>query len=269
MDLTIGFIGTGNMGSALIKRISTSGLLEVSNIYIYDIDTQRATELCKETGVHLGESNIDVIDKADIIVLAVKPDIIKTILCSCKDNISSNKILVSIAAGIPIEYYKSIIGEEKKVIRVMPNTPALVGEGMILLTQCDNVNENEIRIVRNIFECVGKTEILKECLMNEVIALTASSPAYVFMLIEAMADGAVLSGMPRQLSYKLAAQAVLGSAKMLLETEKHPGELKDQVCSPGGTTIAAVASLEKTGFRSSIIEAMNECTKKARELEKI
>ena len=161
-----------------------------------------------------------------------------------------------------------MLGNESKVIRTMPNTPALVGEGITLISHDENIDKEDLETVKSLFNCVGKTEILDERLMCEVTALTSSSPAYVYMFIEAMADAAVLSGLPRNLSYKLAAQAMLGSAKMVLETGKHPGELKDQVCSPAGTTIEAVKVLEKNRFRYTVIEAMNECTKRAKEINK-
>jgi pyrroline-5-carboxylate reductase len=268
MDFKLGFIGVGNMGTPMIKRISASGIIPAGSIYINDIDRANVESISKETGVNTVESNEEVIDKSDIIILAVKPNVLNKVLEPCKNKFSIKKVLVSIAVGIPIKFYKEIIGEDKKVIRVMPNTPALVGEGMTLVSYDNTINEDEVKIVIRLFECLGKVELLDEKLMSEVTALTSSSPAYVFMFIEAMADAAVLSGLPRNLAYKLAAQAVLGSAKMVLETGKHPGELKDQVCSPAGTTIEAVSALEKNGFRYSIIEAMNECTKRAREIGK-
>jgi pyrroline-5-carboxylate reductase len=267
VSIILGFIGTGNMGSALIKGTLSSKKFDAGNIYIYDVDKNKTEILHKETGVNISKSISEIVGKSNIIILAVKPNNIETTLLDCKDRFIAGKILVSVAAGIPIKRYKNILGDDKKIIRVMPNTPALVREGMTLLSPCNNVTEEELKTVIDIFNCVGKTELLSENLMSEVIALTSSSPAYVFMLIEAMADGAVLSGIPRQLSYKLAAQAVLGAAKMVLETGQHPGILKDQVCSPAGTTIEAVAKLENSAFRSSIIEAMNKCTKRARELE--
>ena len=150
----------------------------------------------------------------------------------------------------------------------MPNMPALVCEGMTLVSADGITDQEDINKVKTLFNCIGKVEMLDEKLMSEVTALTGSSPAYVFMFIEAMADAAVLSGIPRILAYKLASQAVLGSAKMVLETGKHPGQLKDEICSPAGTTIEAVGVLEKNGFRSAVIEAMNECTKRAREIGK-
>lgn len=268
MDLKIGFIGAGNMGGALIRGIANSGILSPDYIYVSDPDTEKVNALQYETGIQIAKDNKEVIEKSDIIFLCVKPNLIKEVLTPCSKLIDKNKLLVSIAVGVPIGFYKEIIGQDKKVIRTMPNTPALVGEGMTLISYDDNVNEEDIKTVRKLFDCVGKTEILEEKLMSEVTALTSSSPAYVFMFIEAMADAAVLSGIGRNLAYKLAAQAVLGSAKMVLETGKHPAELKDQVCSPAGTTIEAVAALEKNGFRHAVIEAMNKCTEKARSIGK-
>lgn len=268
MELKVGFIGTGNMGTAMIKNLAKSGTVAAERMYIFDIDKAKLSELAVETGVNTAESGEEVVEKSDIIILAVKPGIIKTVLEGLKDKFDENKILVSVAVGVPIKFYKKIIGENKKVIRTMPNVPAFIGEGMTLISCDNNISKDELNSVKSLFECLGKAEELDEKLMSEVTALTGSSPAYVFMFIEAMADAAVQSGLPRALSYKLAAQAVLGSAKMVLETGKHPGELKDQVCSPAGTTIEAVAALEKNGFRHAVIEAMGECTRRAREIGK-
>jgi pyrroline-5-carboxylate reductase len=264
--MKIGFIGAGNMGTALIKTIAGSGMIKPENIFIYDIDTVKASQLAEQLGVTLAGGNSEVAANSDIIILAVKPAYIKSALEGCKAEFTSSKVLVSIAVGVPIKLYKSILGEDAKVIRTMPNTPAMVGEGMTLVACDKNVTAEEKKLVMKLLECVGKVDELDEKLMSEVTALTGSSPAYVFMFIEAMADAAVLSGIPRALSYKLAAQAVLGSAKMVLETGLHPGELKDMVCSPAGTTIEAVRVLENAGFRSAVIEAMGECTNRAREI---
>jgi pyrroline-5-carboxylate reductase len=268
MNHKIGFIGTGNMGSAMVKSLVKSGVIPPERIYINDVDIEKLKGLQHDTNVNILESNEKVIEFSDIIILAVKPNMIKAVLEPCRNKFNSDKILVSFAVGVPIKFYKGIIGQDKKIIRTMPNTPMMVGEGMTLISHDDCVSEHEIKVVKSLFESAGKAEILEEKLMSEVTALTGSSPAYVYMFIEAMADAAVLSGIPRNLAYRLAAQAVLGSAKMVLETGKHPGELKDQVCSPAGTTIEAVCSLEKNGFRHAVIEAMNECTKKAREIGK-
>lgn len=263
---TIGFLGTGNMGSAMIKGIVNSKLVTPGQICAFDTNLTKLEALKNETGILICSSNEEVIQRTDIIIVAVKPDMITSVLHSSKHHFNDKKLLVSFAVGVPIRKYKEILGEETKVIRTMPNTPMMVNEGMTLLSHSHNVIEEEVALVRQLFDCCGKTEVLPEKYMSEITALTGSSPAYVYMFIEAMSDAAVLSGIPRDISYKLAAQAVLGSAKMVLESGKHPGELKDMVCSPAGTTIEAVTSLEKSGFRSSVIEAMNACTKRAREI---
>jgi pyrroline-5-carboxylate reductase len=265
----IGFIGTGAMGSAMIKGIIKAKLLEPSDIYVFDTDKQKLQMFCEETGVIAEADSLQLTKNSDYIVLAVKPNVVKTVLSDIAGVFSEDKVLISIAAGIPLKTYKALLGDNKKVIRALPNTPAIIGEGMTLISFDEAVNNDDINDAISILEALGKVECMEERLMSEVVALTSSSPAYIFMLIEAMADAAVLSGIPRQTAYRLASQAVAGSAKMVAETGKHPGELKDQVCSPAGTTIEAVAALEKNGFRNSIIQAMNECTKKAQELGKI
>lgn len=268
MDRKIGFIGAGNMGCAMIRSIAKSDIVKSDKIYVYDLDVEKISKLKDEIGINQSKSEKDVVENCDIIIIAVKPNIVETVLEKCKNLFDSKKILVSVAVGVPIKFYKKIIGEDKKVIRTMPNTPALVGEGMTLVSPDSIISKDDVDYVMSIFDCFGKAELLDEKLMSEVTALTSSSPAYVFMFIEAMADASVLSGLPRNLSYKLAAQAILGSAKMVLETGKHPGELKDMVCSPAGTTIEAVSTLEKNKFRYAVIEAMDVCTKKAKEIGK-
>lgn len=265
----IGFIGTGVMGTAMIKGIVGADIVKPSNINVFDVDEKKLKALEAEIGVVPFTDSKVLAEKSDIIILAVKPNIVKPVLEKIKDSITVDKLFMSIAAGIPLKTYKEKLGEDKKVIRVMPNTPALIGEGMTLISYDSCVREQDAADAMTLFGSLGKVEVLEERLMSEVVALTSSSPAYIFMLIEAMADAAVLSGIPRQTAYRLASQAVAGSARMVAETGKHPGELKDQVCSPAGTTIEAVAALEKTGFRNSIITAMNECTEKARALGKI
>lgn len=268
MDKKIAFIGAGNMGYAMISSIAKSNIIPADNIMVFDIDKDKLLGLRKEVKIHVVQDVNDAVKNADIVILAVKPNMVEKVLTEIKTSIDGEKILVSVAVGIPIKFYKGVVGQDKKIIRTMPNTPALVGEGMTLMCY-ENVSDDEAKTIKRIFECFGKVEFLDEKLMSEVTAVTSSSPAYIFMFIEAMADAAVLSGIPRNLSYKLAAQAVLGSAKMVLETGKHPGELKDQVCSPAGTTIEAVSSLEKNRFRYAVIEAMNECTRKALDIGKM
>ena len=266
MVTNVGFIGTGNMGSALVKGIAKSGIIPAGNIYINDIDRNRLSDLSKETGVNVVFNPVDLVEKADVIIIAVKPSVVKNVLEECKKTINNKKVIVSIAVGITTGYCKNIIGRDMKVIRAMPNTPALIGEGVTVLCGSSGVSEEDFDTVEKVFECAGKVERIDEKHMDEVIAVTGSSPAYVFMFVEAMADAAVLSGIPRDIAYRLSANAVSGSAKMIAESGKHPAELKDMVCSPGGTTIEAVRVLEKSSFRSSIIEAMKACSKKAKEI---
>jgi len=265
--IKLGFIGAGNMASAILKGVLKTNLVKADNIYISDPDKQRLSHLKNETGINEMQSNIDVLKMSDIIVLAVKPNIYSIVLkeLSSQNNIE-NKILVSIAPGISIEYIKSFFNTDIKVIRTMPNTPAQIGEGMTVLCYLPPVTEEEYNVVRSIFGSIGKVELIDEKYMNAAVAVNGSSPAYVYMMIEAMADAAVMRGIPRSTAYRLAAQSVAGAAKMVLETGKHPGELKDMVCSPGGTTIQAVYQLEKSGFRASLIEAMERCTEKANQM---
>ncbi len=265
----IGFIGTGMMGTAMIKGIIGAQIVNPSNIHVFDLDKAKLEVLCGDLGVNAEGNSREIVEKCDFVFLAVKPNVVKTVLEDIKGVFSSEKLFISIAAGIPLKTYKDALGQDKKIIRAMPNTPAVIGEGMTLISFDSCVQDSEVKEAMNLLSSLGKVECMEEKLMNEVVALTGSSPAYIFMLIEAMADAAVLSGIPRQTAYRLASQAVSGSAKMVAQTGKHPGELKDQVCSPAGTTIEAVAALEKLGFRNSVMEAMNECTKKARELGKI
>jgi pyrroline-5-carboxylate reductase len=266
MRYKVGFIGTGNMGGALIKSIVKGDKDSQYAVSAFDINFHLLKGLTGELGISAAASSASLVSDCDIIVLAVKPQYCENVLREIKPVLTPDKILVSIIVGLPISYYKNILGDHVKIIRTMPNTPAMVGEGMTLIC-CDNIiNDFEKRTVIELLSFSGIVEELEERLMSEVTALTSSSPAYVFVFIEAMADAAVQSGIPRKLAYRLAAQAVLGSAKMVLETGRHPAELKDMVCSPAGTTIEAVAALEREGFRNAVITAMGECTKKAREI---
>jgi len=266
MQTRIGFIGTGNMGASILRGILRSGTVGHENIYIFDTDKNKMEALAKETGVTACSGNAELARICDYIILAVKPAAVPQALAEAKDSFTDEKVLVSIAAGISIDSLRRHAGGDIKIVRTMPNLPLMVGEGMTVISFGDRISEEEKRTVKELFRSSGEAEELDEKLMNEVIALTSSSPAYVFMMIEAMADGAVQQGIPRQAAYKLAAQAVLGSAKMVLETGLHPAELKDRVCSPAGTTIEAVNELEKCGFRHAIMSAMKACTDRAAEI---
>ena len=264
--MKIGFIGSGNMGSAMMGGIVSSGMVEAENIMASDIFQASLDRLSDELGIATSTNNRDVVEFADIVFLAVKPQFLPDAIKGIKDMDYSDKLVVSIVAGQSLERLSELFGKEPKLIRVMPNTPALVGEGMSALSPNSLVSDEEAADVLKLFESFGKAEIVPEKLQDAVVGISGSSPAYVYMFIEALADGAVAEGMPRAQAYKFAAQAVLGSAKMVLETGEHPGVLKDAVCSPGGTTIEAVATLEALGFRNAVIEAERVCIDKSREL---
>ncbi|KOA94693.1 pyrroline-5-carboxylate reductase [Clostridium botulinum] len=268
MNRKIGFIGCGNMGSAMIKAIVKSNLIESKNIMASDYFIEKLDSIKNEIGILVTDSNEEVAKVSDILFLSVKPNMYKDVINEIKDHIKSETIIVTIAAGVDIKTTETNFNRDVKVVRVMPNTPALVGEGMSALCPNKNLTEEELQEIVALFKCFSKVEIVEEKYINVVTALTGSSPAYVYMFIEALADGAVLKGLQRDKAYKMAAQAVLGSAKMVLETGKHPGALKDDVCSPGGTTIEAVYSLEKSGLRASVIEAIEKCVQKAEDMSK-
>ncbi len=266
--MKMGFIGSGNMGGAIIGGIVNGKIAIPSDILVSDKNEDALKKISSEYGVNTTTDNKAVAGESDVLFLCIKPQFLYLVIDEIKDSVSENTVIVSIVAGQSIEAITSAFGKKIKLIRVMPNTPALVGEGMAALTPNENVTKEEAEVVLNVFNSFGKGEIVSENLMDAVTAVSGSSPAYVFMMIEAMADAAVIGGMPRSQAYTFAAQAVMGSAKMVLETGKHPGELKDMVCSPAGTTIDAVAVLEKEGLRSSIIDAMISCMNKSKELGK-
>lgn len=264
----IGFIGGGNMGSAIIGGLLSSGLSDKDHIIAADKNPESVDRLKNTYGIQASTENIEISSNADILFLSVKPNMFAAVIPEIRDTVKENAIIVSIAAGQPIARIESLFEKPVKLVRVMPNTPALVGASMSALCKNERITEEEIAEIQSIFNSFGESEIVSESLIDAVVGVSGSSPAYVYMLIEAMADAAVADGMPRAQAYKFAAQAVLGSAKMVLETGKHPGELKDAVCSPGGTTIEAVAVLEKNGFRSAVIEAQRACVKKSIEMSK-
>ena len=262
----IGFIGMGNMGYAMLK-----GALKVfdsSELIFSCPDRARCEAISNETGVDYVESNSECANNAKYIVLAVKPQIYDTVLKNIQNIITHEHVVISIAPGITIDYVTRALGGDARVVRAMPNTPALVGEGMtgisydsklFLLTERD--------LIQKFFKSFGRVNVLPESLMSAVVCASGSSPAYVYMFIEALADSVVQYGMPRDKAYEMVAQTVLGAAKMVLETEEHPAQLKDNVCSPGGTTIKGVAALEMNGFRSSIFKATDECYTKCNKIK--
>ncbi len=264
--MKLGFIGCGNMASAIMSGIISNGLLQADEIIGADVFAP-SKEKAKETlGIQIAESNIEVVQKADAFVLSIKPQFYAQVIAEIKDYVKENQIIITLAPGKTLAWLEEQFGKPVKLIRTMPNTPAMVQEGMTAACASTSVTTEELAYVCDILKAFGDVEVVPEKLMDAVVAVSGSSPAYVFMMIEAMADAAVAEGMPRNQAYKFAAKAVMGSAKMVLETGKHPGELKDMVCSPGGTTIEAVKVLEETGFKGALMQAMEVCAEKSRSL---
>ena len=282
-EIKIGCIGCGMMGGALIKAIAKK--VGGDKILLSDGDVEKAKSLALELGANFVTSNAQIIENCSYIILAVKPaffsSVLEQIKSSYNEKLSSNEknlpVMISIMAGLSIEKIEQmsckagISGGLQNIVRLMPNLPATVNEGMIALCTKDNVSpefKQEVEFVKEILSCAGKVEQVSEKLMDVVTAVSGSGPAYGFMFIEALADAAVLLGMPRNQAYIYASQTLKGAAQMVLETSDHPGKLKDAVCSPGGTTIQAVKSLEEKGFRSAVISAVESAYNKSVDLGK-
>jgi pyrroline-5-carboxylate reductase len=267
--MKLGFIGCGNMANAIMSGIIKDGLIPASEIIGADPTAFGRERTLKENGITVTDSNIEVVKEAETLFFTIKPQYFHQMISEIRDYVREDQLIISIAAGRTLDYIQSEFGGKKvKVVRLMPNTPAMVGEGMTAACANDAVTREELDYAVRICSGFGKAEIVPESLFDVVTAVSGSSPAYVFMFIEAMADAAVQGGMPRAQAYIFAAQAVLGSAKMVLDTGKHPGELKDMVCSPAGTTIEAVRVLEEKGFRSAVFECVKACTEKSAEMRK-
>lgn len=264
----LGFIGCGNMAQAIIGGIISSDIVSRENVMGSNSGDKNLNITKEKYGILTTHDNKEVAKFSDILFIAVKPHAYVSVIDEIKHYAKSDAIIITIAAGITINFMEKALGRSVKVVRTMPNTPALVGEGMTAVCSNDMVSKEELEEVLMLLRCFGKAEVIEERLMDAVPAVSGSSPAYVYMFIEALADGAVRDGIPRAKAYNFAAQAVLGAAKMVLETGIHPGNLKDNVCSPGGTTIEAVYSLEKNNFRGTVIEAMKACTDKSREISR-
>jgi pyrroline-5-carboxylate reductase len=268
LDKKIGFVGCGNMAKAIISGLVNSGQIAPANIWVFDHKPATNQAMAQQYGVTAADSVESLAREVDILFGAVKPNVILKVLKDLAGQLKKDVLVVSIAAGVTLDSLASVLGHDRKIIRVMPNTPSLVNEGMTSVTPNVLVEAHEVDEVVGIFESFGKAAVVNEYLIHAVVGVSGSAPAYVFMFIEAMADAAVLGGMPRAQAYQFAAQAVKGSAQMVLETGKHPGELKDMVCSPGGTTIEAVKVLEEKGFRAAVMNAMQQCMAKSEALSK-
>lgn len=260
----IGIIGCGNMGGAILYGALESGVLPKENAFVFDINP----EMMKKAagwGVNLSKDNEDLCKSSDIILLAVKPQNAPEALTQCGEALHG-KALMSIVAGVTVERLRNMISGAPRILRIMPNTPAMVFEGAFALCSDNDFSEEEIKEAREIYSSIGVVELVPEHLIDAVCGLSGGGPAYAAMFIEAMADGGVKQGLPRATAYRLAAQTCLGTAKMILDMDIHPGQLKDMVTSPGGTTIEGCEALEKGGMRAAVIECINVATEKSRRL---
>ncbi|KGX90939.1 pyrroline-5-carboxylate reductase [Pontibacillus halophilus JSM 076056 = DSM 19796] len=262
MQQTIGFIGCGNMAQAMIGGMLESGIVQQEQLLI-SAHSAKTTSYVEETfGISTTLQNREVVSNSKLLFLAVKPHKYKDVIEEVRSAVSDETVVISIAPGISFQDLTEMFNREMKFVQAMPNTPSLVQQGMTALSSNELVTEEELSSIVELFQSFGKAEVIPESMMGAIPSISGSSPAYVYMMIEAMADGGVKQGLSRDQSNRLAAQAVLGAAQMVLESDKHPAQLKDDVCSPGGATIEAVSKLEESGFRKSILAAMESCTAK-------
>jgi pyrroline-5-carboxylate reductase len=268
LNKKVGIIGCGNMGEALLKGLINSGLVPKENIFVSDVRGECLKNIKNTYGVPTFSSNSEVVSKSEIIILAVKPQVIEGVLKEIASLIKSSQLIISIAAGITLRFLTQHLGEKAKVIRTMPNTPALVQEGVTALCAGKGVQEEELKIAQKIFHSVGKVVIVDESLMDAVTGLSGSGPAYFLFILEALIDAGVKMGLSRETSTLLTVQTCLGTTKLLLATSEHPAKLRDKVTSPGGTTIYGLHALEEGGVRASLISAVEAATRRSRELGK-
>ncbi len=260
------FLGTGNMAEALLKGLLRDGTVEPDEIVCSEPRPERREEIADRYGVEVTADNRAAAALADLIVLSVKPQVIDALLTEIAPALDARALVISIAAGVPIAALARRLPAGARIVRTMPNTPALVGAGAPALARGPHATDADLTVARSLFEAVGTAVVVEEPLLDAVTGLSGSGPAFVFLAIEALADGGVKAGLPRAAALALAAQTVMGAARLVLETGKHPGELKDQVTSPGGTTIAGVHALESRGFRAALIEAVDAAARRSREL---
>jgi len=266
LEERLGFLGAGQMAEALMRGLVSSGVADTGQILASDPVEERLDYIRNEIGVETTTDNLAVVARGQILVLAVKPNVVPGVLHGIKEQVTDKHLVVSIAAGVTLATLESGLSPSARVIRVMPNTPCLVGETAAAYALGKNATEDDAGKVEHILSAVGRSLCLEEKHLDAVTGLSGSGPAYAYIMIEALADGGVHSGLPRAVALELAAQTVLGAAKMVLETGLHPGELKDRVASPGGTTIAGIHELERAGFRTALINAVQAATDRSKEL---
>ncbi len=268
IDTTIGFVGAGNMAEALIRGLLKGGHVDAANISASGPRTERVEELREKFAIHTTTDNREVVARSGILVLSVKPQIMRRVLTEIADSLRDDVLVISIAAGVPISTIEARLRREVRIIRAMPNTPALVDAGATAIARGVHATENDVALAKRIFDAVGITVVLEETHLDAVTGLSGSGPAYIFLILEALSDAGVKVGLSRRNSQLLAAQTVLGSAKLLLETNYHPGLLKDMVTSPGGTAIAGLHTLEAGGLRTTLMNAVEVATNRSKELGK-
>ena len=260
-------IGTGNMGEALVSGLVGSGSSGPEKIICTDVREAKLKAIEKEYGVKTTTNNLEAVMKSDIVIYAVKPQIMAAVIKETVEKLDMSKLVISIAAGVPMAALESCLDKELRLIRVMPNIAAAVKEAATAVAAGKNASEEDIKMAMTIFDSIGKTVFIGEnYLMDAITGLSGSGPAYIFLIVEALADAGVKVGLSRQEALFLSAQTVLGAAKMLMETKEHPGQLRDRVTSPGGTAIAGLATLEKGGLRTTLINAVEVATNRSREL---
>ncbi len=263
---SVGFVGAGNMGEALIKGLLAANLVPAEAIHATDVRLERLKELNRQYGIQISSDNAELIRRADIVILAVKPQIMDAVLTEIAPAVTRRKLLISIAAGVSTAKIRAVLHKDARLIRVMPNTPALVLEGVTAVAKAEGLEADDLETAGEIFSAVGRVVVLGEELMDAVTGLSGSGPAYIAVVIESLADGGVRMGLDRITAMTLATQTVLGAATLLRETGLHPGAVKDMVCSPGGTSIAGIAALEEGGIRTTFIKAVERATQRSREL---
>ncbi len=263
---TIGFVGAGRMASALAKGFVSQNAIRADQLFAFDISEQARNAFQQQTGGTILESHAQLLQRSSIIFLAVKPQVLPDVAADLASGLNEDQLVVSIAAGVTLSQLECLLRQHQQVIRIMPNTPALVGAGAAGMSCATAVAKQKRDYVLQLMKTVGVCHEVEESLLDAVTGLSGSGPAYIFQMIEALSDGGVKEGLPRAVATELAAQTVLGAAKMVLETGEHPGSLKDAVASPAGTTIAAIAALERGGLRAAVIDAVQTAANRSREL---
>lgn len=262
----IGVIGTGNMGEALISGLLHSRSSTPENIICSDIRKDKLKIVKESYGVLTSGSNLNVVSASEIVVYAVKPQIMASVLRETATSLDMSKLIISIAAGVPLSAIESCLNKDLRLVRVMPNIPASVKEGAAAIAPGKHALKDDLKVAKAIFDSVGKSVIIEEELMDAITGLSGSGPAYLFLIVDALADAGVKMGLSREDALLLSTQTVLGAAKLLIETNEHPGKLKDRVTSPGGTAIAGLHTLEEGGLRTTLINAVEAATRRSREL---